>query len=1109
MKEDKLMGRFDSIQQLNDAEKILATMFRSITIISELKISYSDYKFLRKQIKTRLELLNVQEREIRNIWYEYPYTCLTVTVFTAIYYYDGNFWEHFQQVTSCKDVNSWKIYMWQTFKRKEITLFNEEGTQKFVSTILGHAGVPKKSMEGFVKGLLIPAVTSGLDAEEVLSDIRENETPGQLYLLHKGVRDYLSSGGNVAVDFVDRCLHVLKNPEKPFKETYKGILPLRVLNGLEEVVSRVESGLLHKRDKIRPPALCLDPIEGVIFFQLPILSFSSKVQEINWEISEGISSKKVLACNIVTRNNQWEALPKNDYIVANPDTNYTLSLLVNDGIYKQWSFNTHGPIIFSANDGTFINRYHTYAGVYWMVAKDDLSFIHSKDHGIIYDRLSASWIQHRLIEVTPGKSDTVKFISKTKEYLVPIQLKREKPYLLEEGEKLWGGSLSCYSSPPTICFPKSQLQARKMSDWIIKVKSGNEKPFSVSIISLKSKLKDYGEYYRLSLKDLPSELLPGHQEVHIIGPLGMGARLSFMMLPPSLSVISQIDYDSTKRGISYRDSTYQLKIDPTYSLECVTGLCKFNQIKPGVYRLFVPSKVAEIQLNVLKQGVENLSLLLVAKKITWDIAIDNEVKATNFNHSVHEDECLNCTISLRANFNHHKWTNVKIELIDEKGLLKFYINRKISSSTPIPVNLSSFYDTIKHSNGNRLTLLASFPQNSDEISPVPLLTVEKVWEISDVKVQEISDSLKVTWKEKPLLSGRIIRIWNEEKPWSPYEEISIPDGSSSLEILWGKRTGSYLFEWAQKMNGDIFGFFDDIVYPQKSSRTFLYETKESLERIPDFNKYVATSYSHYFHGNQLQCLSDKDNLLNGNPEFLYKLDQEELLNFIVSLKLTESEEGLVNGIINLYEWDWEYIMSIPYLKRRINLPITNFSSKDFGTVQGDLSPFFNKSFNKLKGLLHMIPFEKGIINDFSVTHQIIQLVMKTKRSENYKNQIENICNNYLLKIKRIFYRFWEKGMVPDTIKDMIDLRWSRTQKPSYNNLPYLISLVAFLNRLLIRERKKFSSTDLNCIRKVTQEFCRIEDLWLFHDAYVFENILNERLQKKGVETIGHSSDSWN
>jgi hypothetical protein len=519
--------------------------------------------------------------------------------------------------------------------------------------------------------------------------------------------------------------------------------------------------------------------------------------------------------------------------------------------------------------------------------------------------------------------------------------------------------------------------------------------------------------------------------------------------------------------------------------------------------------VAEIRLNALNQGAENLSLLLIAKKVNWDIAIDNEVKATNINYNVHEDECLDCTISLRANLNHHKWTNVKIKLMDDKGLIKFYINRKISSSTPMPVNLSSFYDTIKHSEGNRFTLIASFPQKSDEISPIPLLTVEKVWEISNVKVQDNSDLLKVTWKEKPLLSGRIIRIWNEEKPWSPYEEISIPDGSSSLEFLWGSRTGSYLFEWAQKMNDDVFGFLDDIVYPPKSSHTFLYETKDSKERIHVFNKYVAVSYSDYLQENKLQHLSDKEELINGSPDFLHKLSHEELLNFIVSLNFTESEEGWMNGLINLYEWDWEDILSISYLKRRINLSITKCSYMDFGTVQGDLNPFFNKSYYRLRDILHKIPFEQGIIKDFSVTHQIIQFVMKTKKSNIYKKQVENICSKYLIKIKRLFYRFWEKGMVPDVIKDMVDLRWSRTQKPSYNNFPYLISLIAFLNRLLLRERTKFSSTDSSSIRKVTQELCEIEDFWLFHDAYVFENILNETLQKKGVESIGHSSDSWN
>lgn len=1097
------MGRFESIQQLKEAERILANMFRSITLISELKISSSDYIFLRKQLKTRLKLSNIEEREIRNLWYEYPYTCLTVTVFTAIYFYDGNYWDHFQRLTNCNDVNNWKLCMWQSLKQMGLPLFDEEGTQKYVSTILGHAGVPKKSMEGFVKGLLIPALTSGLDAEEVLFDIRENEKHGQLYLLHKGVRDYLSSGGEVAVDFVDRCLHVLKDQEKPFKEAYKGILPLRVLNGLEEIVSNIESKLLQRRDRIRPPVLCLDPSEGGVFFQLPILTFSFKVEVVKWEISTGIQDKKVVACNIITRNNQLEAFPENDYIIANPEKEYTLSLFINDGIYKQWSFTTCSPLIFSANEGLYIKNHHNYAGVYWMVAKDDYSFIHSKDHGVTYERLSACWIKHRLIEITPSKSDTVKFISKTNEHVVPIQLKREKPYLLEESEKYWGGSLSSYSSPPTICIPKIQLHTRKMSDWTINIRSEKEKSYSFSISSLKNRLRDHGEFYRFSLKELSNILRPGKQDIQILGPLGMGTRLSFMLLPPKLSVIKQENSDVPKKEIA----TYQIKIDPSYELESNTNSCDFNQIKPGVYKLFVPSHVAEVNINALKEGHDNLSLFLIAKKVNWDIAINKEVKATNTTYSVYEDECLECTIFLSTNLNHRKWISSKIELLDEKGQETLHINRKVSSS-PIPINLSSFHDTIKHSKGNRFSLRASFPQNSQEIPPIPLLTIEKVWETFDVNVSDNVNSLKIMWKEKPLLPGRVIRIWDADKPWKPFEEIPIPDGDLSLEMPWRNWTGSYLFEWDLKRNDDIFGFLDEVVYPQNSSNTYLYKIGNSSdERIHSFYNYVAASCRSFLKGDQFQYLNNNEDYIDVQ-DLSRKLSHGNLLEITNSLNITESEEGLMNGLINLYEWDWEEILSISFLKRRINLPVINFNAMDFGTVQGDLNPFFNKSYNELRDLSLIIPYEKGIINDFSVTHQIIQFVMRTIDNEFYKEKVENISSKYLINLRRVYYRFIEKGMVPKAIKDLINLRWSKTQKPPCINYPYLISLVAFLNRLYVREKTKFSFNDIDYIKKITRELCVIDDLWLFHDAYVFESILNEKEMKKGGELIGHTSYSW-
>lgn len=1103
------MGKLDGIYNLGAAEKILTKYYESITLISELPISSNDYKILRDLIQKKFNHVREQDRIIRNLIMEYPYGCLTFTVFTAIYYYDGNFWGHFQRVSACNNPNKWKVYLWDKFLQKELSLFDQFGAQKYVSTILGHAGVPKRSMPGFTKGFLVPAVSSGLEAEEALLDLRANKDTQQSTILHKGVIDYLTSGGDVARDFVDRCLHVLKNPEKPFKDTYKGLLPVRILKGLEESYNKLEEGLLDNKDRIRPPVMYLDSLKGGVYFHLPTNSFSSVVSSIRWKISiRDAAFQKEVDCYLLPKESKLEALPQNEQIVVKPNKEYEFSLVINGNVYKQWIYSTKGPLIFSASDGTVLQRYHSYTGDYLLVVPDEWSTRINPEHSIITGRLKSDWISNKLLTLTPGKNDTVTFKNSfEQEYTFPIHLKKESPFLFEKGESIWGGNLKCYVSPPSLCFPKTLLRKKELFRWSIFVKSGNLKSSSVSVQLLKDRLIKEEENYKLSLTDLPFTLEPGIQEIQILGPLGKGVRLPFLLLPPLL-LVHKLKEPVFPGASGYKDAKYTISIDKGYSLESHTSGCDLELVSPGLYTIFIPQKISKVMITARKQGFKEIPLTLLTKKINWEITEGSSVRGENEVLRVHEEEISKYNISLESFFNEEKgkWIDLKIELRDELGRIDFQISRKIAASSSANISLSSFYDSVKHGKGSRYTIFVSFPKLYEN-HPIPLFTIEKEWIISNVYIKEKGSSIELTWKENTIRGSRIIRIWNEEKPWEPYLEYNIPNKREQVEIPRIERDGRYLIEWTQSLDNDVFWFLNEINYPKRSSHTFIYEVEcNEILGEPDLNAALKL-----FRG-----FLPLDAYVNGTVSkqdlnhMLQSIPINQMIQCINTVENPEKEFNLICVFINLFEWKWEDIEAVHYLNKRIRKKSFNLNDYNFGSVQGDIKPFLQKSYESLRNILHDFQFEEDVIADFSISHKILQYVLKIKRNKKYEQRVRDICTYHLPRIRRIFNTQLERGKVPTRIRYMVNQRWSRSTDPSYNNYPYLISILAYLNRVIANDQSRINEMNRNYIQEATREICNLDESWLFHDAYILESIIKSySIYRKGVRTIEHSSNTRN
>jgi len=135
-----------------------------VKIISEVRIPYDRYLKITNTFKYILEKTKHNEdRIIQEMWLLAPRTCLVVTVNYAIYHYGGNFWSPFKKSLALGNDGLWKNNFYRTIGLEDLEVFNPDSSQKFISNILGHAGIPKGNVGEFLKNVIIPAAIFNLD----------------------------------------------------------------------------------------------------------------------------------------------------------------------------------------------------------------------------------------------------------------------------------------------------------------------------------------------------------------------------------------------------------------------------------------------------------------------------------------------------------------------------------------------------------------------------------------------------------------------------------------------------------------------------------------------------------------------------------------------------------------------------------------------------------------------------------------------------------------------------------------------------------------------------------------------------------------------------------
>jgi hypothetical protein len=155
---------------------------------------------------------------------------------------------------------------------------------RYVTPILAHGGIPRFSATDFWR-LLINELDEvpGADADELMR--RWRSRPTAFEHIDKPVGRFLLNGGDVAGNFVDRCIDLATSPKSTTAP--EGGLPNHVVEAFRSFASDEGARHVRRARAVPPPRLMLDPWDRAgPFVELP--GVSPEIGGASWVIRTGL-----------------------------------------------------------------------------------------------------------------------------------------------------------------------------------------------------------------------------------------------------------------------------------------------------------------------------------------------------------------------------------------------------------------------------------------------------------------------------------------------------------------------------------------------------------------------------------------------------------------------------------------------------------------------------------------------------------------------------------------------------------------------------------------------------------------------------------------------------
>ncbi|WP_164219263.1 hypothetical protein [Virgibacillus sp. YIM 98842] len=1125
------MAKLNIVEGMNlkQIEPILLKRAQNITIISQMHLRGKELEYLIKAFEVPLDSSD-QKYMVKSLWSKYPFSCLACTVYLAIFKYDGNFWDHFRRYIIIKDTGLWKNLFLETIKKKELKVFDQNRTQKYLNNILGHAGIPQKNVAIFIRNVIIPAAENDLDAYEIYELIKINSNSLiKTYHLFKGVIDFIKLGDEVSINLINRILKLWKEQHKPFYKNNLGYLPDHLLKGMDKYLKENAEHTYRNKNPIAHPKLRLNPAALKVVIHLPIIKQkNSSINDVKWVITnkQTLESHEISTVKIELSGGVNEFLVEEfqkDYVIM-PKYQYSVELYYNNNLETEFVFNQENILFFHPKTNEQLVDINKPFKELQMVASNDyIKDISSWNSQTYHYNMNQTWRGYSLIEVEATHTEEIVMGN----HVIVLSNKDSLPYLSGKLlDNIGHERFTVYEKAPILIVPKEFTPFfMNKFDWHLKLFSkGTGESESFSIVDMDKTFTVNGDV-RIPLKS--SEVIQdtgfGEFELMLYGPLGTDITFNFIM-GENINVRVHQDLFMKRKKLK----SIQFHVPSSYNAEVIwpENINMFQKLKRGQFIDF-SMKCSIDQYKIVIQFTNDktdtsLPLVLYTKPYDAKIIYQNSIfqSGTMTDKTEINLEKARLVIDLE-NPSLNKYNSEKFEITLKSKTADKYIHKSVRIGKKVTIPLSYFSDV-----HDKYSVELYCKIDPIETEYRPFLFIDNNWKVTNFNYSYDHESIEMKWEESFSQENMQLKIWKLDEPTKANQKFDLSKGQTKFTLNNGG-SGYYLLEWLEK-NNNPFAFLLDDKDNQPSYKHGQYQVIK-----------VDTPYTL----SELTLLHDKDGLE-------YEFESEEFEQLVHAIKqmgpkyvslLTEDYDACCDfGIRNIdllidlvqnpdedremieillllagfAEWDYSSLRSTlaTDVNQQVIDDVQNTNKNYFGDKIA-MQMIAQNNGTQLNIMLQQMQLDHSVIQDFSVTQAHIEFIKKMKVNSNYRQKIVQLLEDNYMYITNVYQQKKEKNKFDYRLFKEIDKRDYQLDNLPGNTYPYLIAKVALLNRLLSISEISFSDEERKGIRSVTKKILETDKAWLTHDlVYIsgyYEMLIKTRhLNKERSKAREYSSFKW-
>ncbi|HUI90375.1 MAG TPA: hypothetical protein VLX61_16780 [Anaerolineales bacterium] len=822
------------MRSLTEWENYLRSYFqRRLRLVGEIPLRRRDVEELADLIRAYFAELSQQEgmpHATKDLTNKYPHAFITFLTAFATFNEQLNYWRTLSERLDIPESHfnnyGWRHIAYDWIKKTDLPVLSEKQvSDKYISTLRFHGGIPLYSLPDFFAYVLLPSVEKAeyaeLPAERALKKILDG-----IHNVDFPVINFLTYSGELGLEYFTSCREMARRyiraqelvaPEELKLPAYLTEAFFNFMEGSQESLSHLRKPILYFNPYEEPNLHVQLPEE-----QVPLFFVNEKVY---WQISwDGLKTPFEITPNL--HKQRQEVLTRESSLrLENPPLFLKISLLRRRATdspqpIRRWTLpclpSSEQPLLAARGQGQILTSQQELPGEKLLLVFPADVQLRTEGEGSrleTYPALSGIFSDWHAEAWDLTKAQSLHLLRKDQEVCpaLPIGFADQLPLLAgvvcpynddAKGIPLYAGHF------PVVRIPmrRGRSLVDELKRWKVEIRSQSE---ANPILNLEVTPAAYLEYVNVSDENFADFDLAAILGENAIGTFNMLVRSQYeteaefrFRIWPSLYVLDLDKYILPGTNVA-QPISFSLRLPEDSRCEVQPGVDGIT-IEPSALatKIIVDEECIQADLFLIKTA-ENGNLLRVPisipiPRLRWKLLFgdaDTEPAWATRPIQKSADALLQSTsasVHLSMHGIHAIADRISLLLVDPEAPDNYLQEENLRISAfekdVLRIPLSSFRTTLAGYTGSPQLELQLFYRalNFSESKRVPLAFLSRKMEVSDVAFNQISELIwRLSWTESNPLRNRRLLIESLWQPWwySPDQEFKIPDKAQGNFIL--------------------------------------------------------------------------------------------------------------------------------------------------------------------------------------------------------------------------------------------------------------------------------------------------------------------------------------